>query len=71
MVVQRENSPAGAQDGALVGLRRAEVVALQLSDYEPTENRLRAGKGNKERWVYRRGRTGGGEGRRQGRSWAR
>ena len=59
-VCQQENSPAGDRDGALVGLlagsglRRAEVVALQLSDYEPTENRLRlrAGKGNKERWVY-------------------
>ncbi len=59
-VCQREDSPAGCRDATLVGLlagsglRRAEVVALQMQDYEPTEHRLRvrAGKGNKDRLVY-------------------
>ncbi|MCS7030063.1 MAG: tyrosine-type recombinase/integrase [Gloeomargarita sp. SKYG116] len=57
---QQENSPAGYRDAALFallvgsGVRRAEVVALELSDYEPATHRLhvRAGKGNKDRWVY-------------------
>ncbi|APB33005.1 integrase [Gloeomargarita lithophora Alchichica-D10] len=59
-ICQQENSPAGCRDATLLGLlagsglRRAEVVALQLQDYEPAENRLRirSGKGNKDRLVY-------------------
>ncbi|MEN9216378.1 MAG: tyrosine-type recombinase/integrase [Gloeomargarita sp. HHBFW_bins_162] len=59
-ICEQENSPAGCRDAALLGLlagsglRRAEVVALQVQDYDPTENRLRvrAGKGNKDRLVY-------------------
>ncbi len=60
IICQQENSPAGCRDAALLGLlvgsglRRAEVVALQVQDYEVTANRLcvRAGKGNKDRLVY-------------------
>ncbi|MEN9214302.1 MAG: tyrosine-type recombinase/integrase [Gloeomargarita sp. DG02_4_bins_56] len=57
---QQENSTAGCRDATLLGLlvgsglRRAEVVALQVQDYDPGEKRLRvrAGKGNKDRLVY-------------------
>jgi len=52
-------SPAGTRDAALLcvlysgGVRRAEVVALQVSDYEERSHSLRVrGKGNKERQVY-------------------
>ncbi len=59
-ICQQENSPAGCRDATLLGLlagsglRRAEVVALQVEDYDPAEHRLhiRAGKGNQDRWVY-------------------
>lgn len=52
--------PAGRRDAALLalgyagGLRRAEIVALNLADYEPTEGRVTVqhGKGNKARTVY-------------------
>jgi site-specific recombinase XerD len=53
-------SPAGARDVALLGvlyatgLRRSEVVALDLADYDTTSGRLtiRSGKGQKARTVY-------------------
>jgi len=52
-------SPAGTRDAALLcvlysgGVRRAEVVALEVSDYEEQSHSLRVrGKGNKERLVY-------------------
>jgi site-specific recombinase XerD len=51
---------AGARDAALLaimsgaGLRRSEVVALQLADWTPADRGLliRHGKGNKDRQVY-------------------
>ena len=55
-VCQDDPTPAGARDAAIIavmyacGLRRAEVVNLDLDDYEPIEGRLIVnGKGNKER----------------------
>lgn len=56
----RDNSPAGIRDGAIIallymtGVRRAEVVALELSDFDAEKGSLivRHGKGNKERAVY-------------------
>jgi len=51
--------PAGIRDGALIaslytgGLRRAEIVSLNVEDYESGSGRLLVrGKGNKERSVY-------------------
>jgi len=53
-------TPGGARDAAMIavlfggGLRRQELVSLDLSDYTPVtgELRIRAGKGHKERLVY-------------------
>lgn len=54
----QDDRPSGARDGALIvllrvaGLRRAELVGLQLSDYDRVNQLLRVqGKGNKEREV--------------------
>lgn len=50
--------PAGSRDAALIailargGLRRSEVVALDLADYRDGALTVRAGKGNKDRLVY-------------------
>jgi integrase len=50
-------TPAGARDAALfacadAGLRRAEIAALDLADFEPDGARLKThGKGNKDRLV--------------------
>ncbi len=56
---QRDETPAGARDAAVislmysVGLRREEVVSLDLRDYDPGNGRLLIkGKGNKERTAY-------------------
>jgi integrase/recombinase XerD len=53
-------SPMGARDAAIIavlrgtGLRRSEVAALDVADYEPQTEAIvvRAGKGNKDRRVY-------------------
>jgi integrase len=52
--------PAGVRDAAIIGglliaggLRRAEVVALDVADYDPESGELRVlGKNNKQRVVY-------------------
>jgi site-specific recombinase XerD len=62
-----DETPAGARDAAIIammyscgGLRRAEVVSLDLADYDAESGRLKIrGKGNKERTAYV---TGGAEG---------
>jgi len=57
-VCSNDPAPAGARDAAIIavlysgGLRRGELVALDLGDYERPEGRLRVrGKGRKERLV--------------------
>lgn len=55
-----DSTPAGARDAALLavlfgaGLRRSEASALDIDDYEASENKLtvRAGKGRKARVTY-------------------
>lgn len=56
---QNDETPAGARDAAIlslmysIGLRREEVVALNLQDYDSDNGRLLIrGKGNKERNAY-------------------
>lgn len=56
---QRDQGPAGPRDAAIIGLmysaglRRAEVVALDLADYQVEQSRLVVrGKGRKERTAY-------------------
>lgn len=57
---ENDSSPSGARDAAMLvcmypgGLRRSEVVGLDLADYEPENGALtvRHGKGNKARIVY-------------------
>jgi integrase/recombinase XerC len=58
-----DKTPAGARDAALIGvlyaggLRRAEAVALDLSDYDRASGKLtiRSGKGRKGRTAYLKG----------------
>jgi len=62
-ICKADSSPAGVRDAAIIGLlytcglRRAELVALDVSDFEPESGRLliRAGKGRKQRTVYAQG----------------
>lgn len=62
-VCKTDPSPAGVRDAAIIGLlytcglRRAELVALDVSDFERESGRLlvRAGKGRKQRTVYAQG----------------
>lgn len=57
---KRDTSPAGARDAAIIGvlftcgLRRAELVALKLDDYDRDSGKITilAGKGRKQRTVY-------------------
>ncbi|GAA3097811.1 tyrosine-type recombinase/integrase [Streptosporangium carneum] len=55
----RDDSPAGARDAALLavlystGCRRAEIAGMTLGDYDPASRSLRVrGKRDKERMVY-------------------
>lgn len=58
-VCKADESPAGFRDAAIIALmvtvgpRRAEVVGLDLSDYDPETGQVKIlGKGNKERLTY-------------------
>lgn len=58
----RDEGPAGTRDAAIIGslsctgMRRAELLALDMEDYDPGNDRLATlrvlGKGDKERWSY-------------------
>lgn len=57
--ITSDNTPAGIRDAAIlailrVGLRRAEVVGLDLNDFNPKEEccTVRSGKGRKDRKVF-------------------
>jgi site-specific recombinase XerD len=60
---KRDDSPAGVRDAAILGLlytcglRRAELVALDVEDFDSDSGKLvvRAGKGRKQRTVYVQG----------------
>ncbi len=62
-VCKNDRSPAGARDAAVLGLlytcglRRAELVTLNLADFEADSGRLviRVGKGRKQRAVFVQG----------------
>jgi len=61
----KDTSPAGTRDAALIGvlycggMRRAEVAALNVEDYDNTSGALKViGKGDKERLVYIVGNAG-------------
>ena len=55
-----DGTPAGTRDSAILavayatGLRRSEIAALDMADYNPTNGRIMVakGKGNKEREVF-------------------
>jgi len=55
---QKDNTPAGTRDAAIIGLlyaaglRRAEIIALDLGDFEPTGKLVVKGKRSKERTAY-------------------
>lgn len=59
-VLKADVTPAGARDAAMLaillgsGLRRTEVVSLELSDFDPSTGaiKVRGGKGGKDRTVY-------------------
>jgi len=59
-VCQKDSSPSGVRDAALIailrgsGVRRRELVNLDLSDFNPSTGALevRGGKGGKDRTVY-------------------
>ncbi len=59
-VIKADLTPAGVRDAALLaillgsGLRRTEVVSLDLSDFNPSTGaiKVRGGKGGKDRTVY-------------------
>lgn len=64
-VCAADPTPMGARDAAIIavlrgtGLRRSEVAALDVADYDPQTGAIvvRAGKGNKDRRVYARSGT--------------
>ncbi len=56
---EQDQTAAGARDSAIIalmyscGLRRAEVITIELADYDPETGRMVInGKGNKQRTVY-------------------
>jgi integrase len=62
-ICKSDTTPAGVRDAAIIGLlytcglRRAELVALDVSDFDSDSGRLlvRSGKGRKQRTVYVQG----------------